>query len=65
MRIVLGVLVPVIVILGIFVRGVPSGSTYTFVLIPIVCFGLIVYGVAILRSKTSDINLFRWDLGRK
>lgn len=65
MMIVLGVLVPVVVLLGISVRGIPSGSTYTFVMIPIVCVGLIIYGVAILRSKTSDINLFRWDLGRK
>jgi hypothetical protein len=56
---------PVLLVLGISVRGVPSGSTYTFAMAGFVSVGLIIYGIAILRSKTSDINLFRWDLGRK
>jgi len=65
MMIAVGVFMLMIIPLGIAVRGLPSEFSPAYILGPFMGLAAIGYGVTILRSKTSDINLFRWDLGRK
>ncbi|MCJ2512388.1 MAG: hypothetical protein LN409_03420 [Candidatus Thermoplasmatota archaeon] len=65
MMIAVGVFMIMMIPLGIAVRGPPSEYSSAYMLGPFLGLVAIGYGISILRSKTSDINLFRRDLGRK
>ena len=65
MMIAVGVFMVIMIPLGIAVRGLPSEYSPALILAPFMGLAAIGYGISILRSKTSDINLFRRDLGRK
>jgi hypothetical protein len=65
MCIVMGAFVLILLPLGTAIRGPPSMDLPIFIAVPFAGLALIGYGITILKSKTSDIKLSRWDLGRK